>query len=64
MPSSLASVKQGIESIPDEENRQIVYEFATFMETADTSENYKRGNLIVAIFFAKYLGSKSLREVN
>ena len=32
------------------------------MESTDTSENYRRGNLIVVIFFAKYLGSKSLSE--
>lgn len=32
------------------------------MDTTDTSENYRRGNLIVVIFFVKYLGYKSLSE--
>ena len=62
MPSRLASVKQRIESLLNEENRRIVHEFTTFMETTDTSENYRRGNLIVVIFLAKYLDGKGLSE--
>lgn len=64
MPSSLSSVKGWIKSIPNEGNRKIVQEFVKFMETTDTSENYRRGNLIVVIFFAKFLDSRNLSEVN
>lgn len=63
MPSSLASVKGWIKSIPNEENRRIVHKFVGFMESTDTSDNYRRGNLIVVIFFAKYLESKSIADV-
>ena len=61
MPSSIATVKQGIESIPNENNRGLAYKF---LETTDTSENYRRGNLIVVVFFAKFLDAKNLSEVN
>jgi hypothetical protein len=64
MPSNLATVKGWIKSIPNEMNRRIVYEFVAFMETTDTSENYRRGNLIVVIFYAKFLGSKRLTETD
>lgn len=64
MPSSLATVKGWIKSIPNEENRQLVHKFVTFMDTTDTSENYRRGNLIVTIFFAKHLERRSLFKVN
>jgi integrase/recombinase XerD len=57
-------LKGGIKSISNEENRTIIQEFVTFMETTDTSENYRRGNLIVVIFFAKHLDSKGLSEIN
>ena len=62
MPSSLSSVRGWIKSIPNERNRKAVQEFASFMDTTDTSENYRRGNLIVVIFFVKYLGNKILSE--
>jgi hypothetical protein len=65
MPSSLASVKGWISSIPNEKNRRLVHEFVSFMETTDTSENYRRGNLIPVILFARYLdGNKNLSEIN
>lgn len=64
MPSSLAAVKGWIQTIPNEGNKKIVQEFVAFMETTDTSENYRRGNLIVVIFFAKFLGSRILSEAN
>ena len=64
MPSSLATVKGWIQSIPNEGNRKILHEFVAFMETTDTSENYRRGNLIVVIFFARFLGSRNFSEVN
>jgi integrase/recombinase XerD len=57
MPSSLVAVKEGIISIPNENNRRLVYKFLGFMETTDTSENYQRGNLIVVVFYAKSLGT-------
>jgi hypothetical protein len=60
MPSSLASVKEWVKSIPNERNRSIVEKFVSFMETTDTSENYRRGNLIVVIFFARFLGNKNI----
>ena len=62
MPSSIATVKQGIESIPNENNKRLVYKFLGFKETTDTSENYRRGNLIVVVFYAKFLGDKNLSE--
>ena len=64
MPSSIATVKQGIESIPNENNKRLVYKFLGFKETTDTSENYRRGNLIVVVFYAKFLGDKNLSEVH
>jgi integrase/recombinase XerD len=64
MPSSITTVKLGIESIPNENNRRLVYKFLGFMETTDTSENYRRGNLIVVVLYAKFLGDKNLSEVN
>ncbi len=63
MPSSFATVKGWTKSILNEGNRNLVNEFVSFMETTDTSENYRRGNLIPVIFFAKYLEGKSLSEV-
>lgn len=62
MPSSLSTVKGWIESIPNNESRSLVHRFVSFMESTDTSENYRRGNLIVVVFFAKYLGGKSLAK--
>jgi hypothetical protein len=62
MPSSFSTVKGWIKSIPNEENRRLVHKFVSFMESTDNSENYKRGNLTVVMFFAKYLDSKSLSE--
>jgi hypothetical protein len=56
MPSSLAAVKEGVKSIPNEKNRRLIYDFLGFMETSDTSENYRRGNLIVVVFYGKFLG--------
>ena len=63
MPSSLASVKEWVKSVPNERNRSIVEKFVSFMETTDTSENYRRGNLIVIIFFARFLGNRNISEV-
>jgi hypothetical protein len=34
------------------------------METTDTSENYQRGNLIVVVFYSKFLGTKDLMDVD
>lgn len=63
MPSSFVSVKGWIKSIFNEKNRRIVEEFVSFIETTDTSENYRRGNLIVVIFFARFLGNRNISEV-
>ncbi len=64
MPASLTTVKGWIKTIPSEKNREVVSEFASFMDTTDTSENYRRGNLIVVIFFARFLDNRNISEVN
>jgi hypothetical protein len=64
MPSTYPTVKGWIESIPNAENRKIIYDFVTFMDSTDTSMNYRRGNLIVVIFFARHLQDKNISEVN
>jgi hypothetical protein len=64
MPSSLGAVKDGIKSIPNENNRRLVHKYLGFMETTDTSENYRRGNLIVIVLYAKFLDTKDLTDVN
>jgi integrase/recombinase XerD len=64
MPSSITAVREGIKSIPNENNRRLVYKFLGFMDTTDTSENYRRGNLIVIMLYAKFLGPNDLSDVN
>lgn len=63
MPSRLRTVIGWINDIHNEENRTTVSQFVDFMQETDTSEKYRRVNLIVVILFAKYLGHKKLSEV-
>ena len=64
LPSSLANVIKRIESLFNEENRQLIYAFVDFMKSIDISEKYQKDNLFVVILFATYIGSKQLSDVN
>ena len=53
-----------IKSLPDDENRQLIYAFVDFMKSTDISEKYQKDNLFVVILFATYIGKKHLSGVN
>ncbi|CAN5215791.1 hypothetical protein BH18THE2_BH18THE2_07770 [soil metagenome] len=63
MPSKISTVIGNISGIPNEANKKCIYKFYDFMHENDTSQNYQRGNLIVIIAFAKFLGELRLSEV-
>ncbi len=66
MPSSLDTVIKRIETRHNinDSNRKLLYTFVDFMKTqTETSEEYKRNNLMVIILYAEFLCDRALSEV-
>ena len=64
MPSTLASVVKRTDSLSNEKNRELIHKIGSLMKRTDTSENYRKDNLYVALIYAQYLGRRDLFEVN
>jgi integrase/recombinase XerD len=53
-----------IQSLPNQQNISTIMDFYSYTEEEGSSENHKINNLKVVLDFAKYLGQKSLHDIN
>jgi integrase/recombinase XerD len=55
MPFQYSTIIKKIDEIPNQENKEIVYEFLEYMKYNNSSENHQINNLKSIIIFAKYI---------
>jgi integrase/recombinase XerD len=56
MPVKLSTTINSLSSIPNPTNSALLYEFHKYMKSIGTSESYQNGNLMIMIYFARFLG--------
>jgi len=63
MPVKLSTTIKKIESVSNDINRKLVYEFSDYMKNNGSSEHHQNNNLKVALGFAFHLGKTSFYDV-
>jgi site-specific recombinase XerD len=65
MPTKLSTLVSKIQSIPNQYNSQIIYEFYRFMKENGASEKHITNELHTMLYFATFLGPDScLLDIN
>jgi len=64
MPVKLSTSIKKIESVSNDTNRKLIYEFLDYMRNNGSSEHHQNNNLKVALAFVFHLGKTSFYDVN
>ncbi len=63
MPVKLSTTIKKIESVSNDTNRKLIYEFSDYMRNNGSSDHHQNNNLKVALAFAFHLGKTSFYDI-
>ncbi len=64
MPAKLSTTINNIKLLSNQENVVLILKFYEFMKNPDASERHQNNNLKAIISYSKFLGHKSLKDIN